>query len=146
MRTIIKKEGVLALWGGLTPQLLGVGHVAIQFPLYEDFKTRFARQNVSAGKPKELALWQLICASTISKCCASVATYPHEVLRARFYSTKYRSNDLNLRSAIQTIAKEEGVMGFYKGLSANLFRVAPSCAITFTSYELFLRLLHRKSL
>lgn len=35
----------------------------------------------------------------------------------------------------------EGVAGFYKGWATNMFRTVPAAAITFTSFELFARLL-----
>eukprot|EP00056_Hartaetosiga_gracilis_P020853 m.21614 g.21614 ORF g.21614 m.21614 type:complete len:382 (-) comp8741_c0_seq1:40-1185(-) len=38
MRHIVKKEGFLALYKGLTASLLGLTHVGIQFPIYEKFK------------------------------------------------------------------------------------------------------------
>lgn len=31
--------------------------------------------------------------------------------------------------------REEGVAGLYSGFKANLWRVLPACAITFTLYE-----------
>lgn len=37
-KTIVQKEGFFQLWAGVTPQLLGAIHVAIQFPLYEKLK------------------------------------------------------------------------------------------------------------
>ena len=32
-------------------------------------------------------------------------------------------------------ARDEGFFGFYKGLTPNLLRVVPACAITFVVYE-----------
>ena len=37
-RTIYREEGVGAFYKGLAPSLLGVTHVAVQFPLYEQLK------------------------------------------------------------------------------------------------------------
>lgn len=31
--------------------------------------------------------------------------------------------------------RDEGVMGFYKGLKPNLIRVIPACGLTFVLYE-----------
>jgi solute carrier family 25 folate transporter 32 len=37
-RTIYRSEGVRAFYRGLLPSLLGIAHVAVQFPLYEQLK------------------------------------------------------------------------------------------------------------
>lgn len=39
------------------------------------------------------------------------------------------------------IYQGEGILGFYKGWLTNMFRTVPAAAITFTSFELFARLL-----
>lgn len=38
VRTIYRTEGLQAFYKGLTPSLMGVSHVAVQFPLYEQLK------------------------------------------------------------------------------------------------------------
>ena len=39
------------------------------------------------------------------------------------------------------LLQEEALMGFYKGWATNMLRTVPAAAITFTSFELFARLL-----
>jgi solute carrier family 25 folate transporter 32 len=135
LRTIVREEGVLALFKGLTPQIIGVTHVAIQFPLYEYLKKKIAER--TSKTINELNTLQLVVASALSKASASVLAYPHEVLRARF---QYQHNDdpnryKGILDAVRRIYREEGYRGFYRGMGANLLRVTPAAAITFTTYE-----------
>lgn len=76
-------------------------------------------------------------ASAIAKSAASIVAYPHEVLRARFqYQLKTDPHHYpSIREAVVRIYANEGLRGFYKGMFTNLFRVVPSCAVTFVVYE-----------
>lgn len=38
MRAIVKEEGFLALYKGLGASVIGLSHVAIYFPIYENLK------------------------------------------------------------------------------------------------------------
>jgi solute carrier family 25 folate transporter 32 len=46
---IVRQEGFLALYKGLAASLIGLSHVALQFPLYELFKEQ-ARARTDDGK------------------------------------------------------------------------------------------------
>lgn len=85
-RKMYRTEGIRSFYSGLTPALLGLTHVAVQFPLYEYFKMKFTGFAIGEH-PKgaeEMTHWAGISAATfLSKVCASTATYPHEVLRTR---------------------------------------------------------------
>ncbi|KAJ3035392.1 hypothetical protein HK097_004221, partial [Rhizophlyctis rosea] len=84
VKTIIKDEGWTALYKGFFPSLLGISHVAVQFPLYEKFKVILKRQEQSKDPPrKDLTAYHIFLASSASKIIASTITYPHEVLRTR---------------------------------------------------------------
>lgn len=48
--TIFRTEGIHAFYRGLLPSLLGIAHVAVQFPLYEQLKL-LARQSVLMSPP-----------------------------------------------------------------------------------------------
>lgn len=39
IRQIYSTEGIGAFYKGLVPSLFGIAHVAVQFPLYEKFKS-----------------------------------------------------------------------------------------------------------
>ena len=82
-----RAEGVAAFYSGLAPALLGLTHVAIQFPLYEYFKQNFTGLEMGQTPGEEHNTWSnvagILSATLLSKVCATSATYPHEVLRTR---------------------------------------------------------------
>lgn len=83
-RKMYKNEGILSFYSGLTPALLGLAHVAIQFPLYEYLKMAFTGYSIGEHPDTGSSHWVGIsCATFLSKICASTVTYPHEVLRTR---------------------------------------------------------------
>lgn len=133
-RSIYQHEGIAGLYKGLGPAALGLLHVAVQFPLYERAKSL---QKVDPTDPNEpLKVHQILLASTTSKVIASIATYPHEVLRTRFQNQtttppKYR----NIPQAIGLIWREEGFKGFYRGMFTTVMRVVPASAVTLITYE-----------
>lgn len=148
-RTIYRSEGIRAFYRGLLPSLLGIAHVAVQFPLYEQLKIWAQGPSDTPVSPRAI----LLC-SAIAKMTASVATYPHEVVRTRLQTQKRPlADDMSSdgmvkrhsrRGTIYTAKKivvKEGWSGLYKGLSINLIRTVPNSAVTMLTYELLMRYL-----
>ncbi|KJA20107.1 hypothetical protein HYPSUDRAFT_43459 [Hypholoma sublateritium FD-334 SS-4] len=151
--TIWRTEGVRAFYRGLVPSLLGILHVAVQFPLYEQLKIWFQRDSETPITGKTI----LLC-SAISKMTASVATYPHEVIRTRLQTQRRPLADdassdgmikrhprAGIVRTTQKLIAKEGWSGLYKGLSINLIRTVPNSAVTMLTYELVMRHLHSRS-
>ncbi|KAJ5081546.1 hypothetical protein NUU61_009810 [Penicillium alfredii] len=83
-RKMYQIEGIRSFYSGLTPALLGLTHVAIQFPLYEYLKMAFTGYGIGEHPDTGSSHWIGISFATfLSKICASTVTYPHEVLRTR---------------------------------------------------------------
>ena len=144
-RKMYRTEGIRVFYSGLTPALLGLTHVAVQFPLYEYFKMKFTGYGIGEHPPGEGGgAWVGISAATfLSKVCASTATYPHEVLRTRFQTQQKSSSDgmptrLRYRGIVNTsklILREEGWRAFYAGIGTNLVRAVPAAMTTMLTYE-----------
>lgn len=116
-------------------------HVGIQFPAYEYLKSKCSEYS----KDDHLSTGQLIFASSTSKLFASCIAYPHEVVRSRLQDAGHARHIQqqspnfheykNVRHAVRSIIKEEGVRGFYRGLPATLLRTIPAAVLTLLSYE-----------
>lgn len=134
-RKIIAEEGVSGLYKGLTPTLLGLGHVGIQFPLYEHLKT-----SLSGGAYDDLKASHVLVASSLSKIVASAVFYPHEVLRTRIQVDRTVAakgiEPVRMARLVRDIVRKDGAKGLYRGFGTNLMRTVPACMLTFTSYEL----------
>ncbi|KAL3159224.1 hypothetical protein ABBQ32_011200 [Trebouxia sp. C0010 RCD-2024] len=135
---IAREEGVAGLYSGLLPSLIGIAHVAIQFPLYEACKSWFAQRALQTRDSSTLNTLELVTASAVSKMIASTATYPHEVLRSHMHVTGSGAFNGFLLVA-KEIWQADGLKGFYKGCGTNLLRTTPAAALTFTSFELIQR-------
>ncbi|KAL8832672.1 MAG: hypothetical protein Q9191_000125 [Dirinaria sp. TL-2023a] len=163
IRKMYRAEGIKPFYSGLTPAMLGLTHVAIQFPLYEVFKKEFTGLGgASSEQDKAHHFYGLSLAVFLSKVCASTATYPHEVVRTRLQTQqrpppshseekfadrgrppggstpKKPVTGIQYRGTLDTckvILAEEGWRGFYAGLGTNLIRAVPSAMTTILTFE-----------
>ena len=145
-RKMYRVEGLISFYSGLTPALLGLTHVAVQFPLYEWFKMKFTGYGMGDHPADGDSHFLGISAATfLSKVCASTVTYPHEVLRTRL-QTQIRSSSssdgmvsqVRYKGIIHTckvMLREEGLSAFYAGIGVNLVRAVPAAMTTMLTYE-----------
>lgn len=144
IKQMYTQEGIGVFYQGLGPALLGLSHVAVQFPLYEQFKLIFTNPN-SSDLSNNLGI---MLSSGLSKLAASSITYPHEVIRTRNQIQFNNHNNKNPTHIIKyrgiwktakTIYIDEGWRAFYAGLGTNMFRAVPSSAVTLLTYEMVSR-------
>jgi solute carrier family 25 protein 33/36 len=140
VQSIVREDGVRGLYRGLAASYWGLTESCMQFLIYEKMKSSLLRSHQEAGRSSHLTSVEYLVAAGVSKAVASIATYPHEVVRTRMReagSARYRS----MFQSIRLIAKEEGTKGLYGGLGPHLMRVVPNTAIMFMSYELLMKTL-----
>lgn len=150
-RKIVREEGLSGLYKGLVPTLLGLGHVAVQFPLYEHLKSSLSRRSSSSPDERDgVNAGHVLLASSLSKIVASAVFYPHEVIRTRIQvdTTAVRKSFevFRVASVFRDIVRTSGARGLYQGFGANLIRTVPACMLTFTSYEFAKRFAENQSL
>jgi solute carrier family 25 folate transporter 32 len=151
--TIIREEGFRGLYRGAVPALLLTTHGSIQFAVYEFLKEKSSEVYGTSQPP-----WVSMSIGGISKIMASTATYPYQVIKSRLQQresgiqTNHPSGSsassspagpkyTTTRDCIMKIWKNEGFVGFFRGFSLNVMKVAPAAAITFVVYEETLKLL-----
>ncbi|KAM6913276.1 mitochondrial thiamine pyrophosphate carrier isoform 2-T3 [Lycodopsis pacificus] len=144
--TMCRSEGPLTFYRGLCPTLLAVfPYAGLQFFFYNVFKKLFS------SPPKETGnsgghLRSLVSGSGAGMISKTI-TYPFDLFKKRlqvggFEAARAQFGQVRtyrgLLDCMVQIAKEEGVRGFYKGLSPSLVKAALSTGFTFFWYEVFL--------
>lgn len=102
-----------------------------RFTLYEPFRAIFEGKE----RGREASLSSKILSGLTSGAIAAAIFNPTDVLKIRFQAdvkgTRYKS----LLHGIRTMYKEEGIKGFYKGVSTTIFRAAILTSAQFSSYD-----------
>ncbi len=160
-RTMYRSEGMGAFYSGMAPALLGLSHVAIQFPLYEYFKLHFTGKQMgeNSSNDDDPHWFGILAATFLSKVCATTATYPHEVVRTRLQTQQRRPAHSNhsapdtsgstpprykgIVTTCRTILREEGWRAFYYGMGTNLVRAVPAAMTTMLTFESLKRSVQR---
>nr|XP_046270885.1 mitochondrial thiamine pyrophosphate carrier [Scatophagus argus] len=140
-----RSEGVMTFYRGLSPTLVAVfPYAGLQFFSYNVFKKLLAPPPKNGNSGGNLR--SLVCGSGAGMISKTI-TYPFDLFKkrlqvggfeaARIHFGQVRSYRGLLDCMVQ-IAKEEGIRGFFKGLSPSLVKAAFSTGFTFFWYEFFL--------
>lgn len=150
VRSIIREEGPMGFFKGLTASYFGCVEGAIQWIVYEKLKKQLLQNDGQSREGKFQGL-ELFCSAAAAKFVAICASYPHEVVRTRLRE-QATNGVFRYKGFVPTlvrIGREEGFRGLYSGLGMHLVRSVPNAAIMFLSYEIttsyFRRLDSRKN-
>jgi solute carrier family 25, member 33/36 len=131
----LREEGFRGFFRGLSASYLGVTESAVQFGMYEWFRSQYLQSRESkewhgAGR-QEFPLPVAFGFGATAKLVAAMLTYPHEVLRTRLRERPKEGfpTHRSLASVCKDIVRNEGYRGFYGGITAHLMRTVPNAAI-----------------
>jgi len=142
--TISREEGIGALYKGVVPTMLRQGcNQAVNFTAYNMIKTKVMEWQGTS----ELASWQSLLIGGFSGGMGPLVNNPLDVVKTRLQkqvvvpgkTPKYTG----LMQSCVLIAKEEGLLALWKGITPRLMRIMPGQAITFMTYEAVSKQMHR---
>ncbi|KAL3092815.1 hypothetical protein niasHS_005239 [Heterodera schachtii] len=141
-RRILREEGILTFWRGVTGSYLGSTETMLQFMIYEFLRDKIQHSSVtSIGKQQQDApnFWQFMVAAATAKLVAGFTCYPHEVIRTRL---REEGSTNRLRDILRHIWRHEGWQTLWHGVLLQLIRSVPNTALTIGTYELVVYSLH----
>lgn len=118
-KTIFERDGILGFWKGMRPTLIGIiPSRSIYFYSYEQTKNFMGSLGVKeGGVPNALV------SGLMAGVSSNTLTNPIWVVKTRLQlladSTASQTAYTGYRHCVRTILKEEGIGGFYKGISAS---------------------------
>ncbi|CAF0768277.1 unnamed protein product [Brachionus calyciflorus] len=128
-KKVIRHEGVLGLYKGLTVQLIGVApEKAIKLTVNDFVRDKFMQYT------GELPLYAEIIAGGMAGGCQVIFTNPMEIVKIRMQVAGEIQSQARSERTLK-IVKELGFVGLYKGVRACLLRDIPFSMIYFPSYS-----------
>mmetsp|Transcript_24493 Transcript_24493/g.28031 ORF Transcript_24493/g.28031 Transcript_24493/m.28031 type:complete len:386 (+) Transcript_24493:268-1425(+) len=133
---IVREEGLGALYKGIVPTMLRQGcNQAVNFTTYNMFKKKL----LETQNKKELDHWQSLILGGVSGGFGPMVNNPLDVVKTRLQKQIVKPGKqakyTGIVQSISLIAKEEGIMALWKGITPRLMRIMPGQAITFMTYE-----------
>ncbi|TGJ85062.1 hypothetical protein E0Z10_g3676 [Xylaria hypoxylon] len=134
LRHIVKHEGITGLWkGNLPAEMMYVSYAAIQFTAYRSTTMLLHRLFGEENRFPQAA--ESFIGGAAAGAMATATTYPLDLLRTRFAAQGNDRVYTSLRQAIGEIHRDEGIKGFFRGLSPGLAQIVPLMGIFFAIYE-----------
>lgn len=146
---IAVEEGFTAFWKGNGVTIIHrLPYSSISFYAYEKYKSSLLCMYDMENKSGSLGVGmttRLIAGGAAGITAASL-TYPLDLVRTRLAAQRNEKYYKGIVHALQTISRDEGARGLYKGLGATLLGVGPNIAINFCVYETLKSLWTERSL
>ncbi|TYJ96048.1 peroxisomal adenine nucleotide carrier 1-like [Cucumis melo var. makuwa] len=128
---------------GLGISLLLTSNPSIQYTVFDQLKQRLLRTKLThesgiESSPEALSAFSAFVLGALSKCVATILTYP--AIRCKIViqaaesdeetnEDKQHGDKKSVSGALNTIWKREGLLGFFKGLNAQILKTVLSSAL-----------------
>jgi len=150
---IVKHDGLRGLYSGLSASLLRqITYSTTRFGIYEELKSRFAPATDSRDgtKRKPPSFTLLVAMASTSGFIGGFAGNPADVLNVRMQHDaslppSQRRNYAHAVDGLVRMAREEGVVSWFRGVGPNAMRAAAMTASQLASYDVFKRTLIQKT-
>ena len=127
LNRIVRDEGPGGLFRGNTLNVLRIAPTkAVEFFVYDKYKEHI----INGSDQTELDGPQRMLGGSIASMCGTALTHPVDTLRSRVSGT-----GMLLSDCWKQLVANEGYGALWKGLGANMVRVAPYGAINFLVYD-----------
>ncbi|PLN76000.1 mitochondrial thiamine pyrophosphate carrier 1 [Aspergillus taichungensis] len=132
LRSILKHEGITALWKGNIPaELMYITYGATQFTTY---RTITHLLQTHSPRPLPPPLESFLAGATAGG-LATATTYPLDLLRTRFAAAGHERIYSSLATSVRDIVRHEGARGLFRGCSAAIAQIVPYMGLFFATYE-----------
>jgi len=146
--SIMRTEGAVGLYRGLTPTLLGIiPYAGLSFYFFELLKTKllkhflWARSKTPSGEMTLVLSAKLLCGG-LAGALSQTISYPLDVARRKMQL----GVGGNMRGVLVNTYNQEGIVrGLFRGMSVNYVRAIPMTAISFSVYESMKQLMGLKT-
>ena len=135
---IAREEGWRAFFKGNVPALAMVApYASVQFATFYQLRQQVNswRGDGDASVQRYMGGVETVACGIVSGMTATLCTYPLDLLRTRLATQGEPRTYHGVVHAVRTIGRQEGVRGFYQGLSPTLIEIVPYVALQLLIYE-----------
>lgn len=142
LKSLVQYHGVSGLWKGLMPTLLrDVPFSGIYWVSYEQLKASYIRRHHYTRQPSLLHNFLF---GSLAGGLAALVTTPFDIVKTLRQINVAETEILksppgqarSTRAVLRDLLSTRGYKALFTGLAPRLIKVAPSCAIMITSFEL----------
>jgi solute carrier family 25 carnitine/acylcarnitine transporter 20/29 len=134
-KKIVKNHGLKGIYQGYVSTVFReVPAYAIYFGVYESLMNKNTK---AYGRRENIPKLNIVMNGALAGVCLWLGTFPMDVIKSRIQADNIENRQYkSYMSTINSIMKENGIGGFWKGLTPCLIRAPPINAATFLTFEL----------